>query len=99
MQYNPFVHFNPFAAASYNYTIPRLRRVVSSPSQHLESTSLVLSLGLDVQFTRVTPSKAFDMLSSEFNKSLLTLILSVMFVIVVVLRNINRKKILARAWN
>lgn len=37
-----------------------------APSK-LESTSLVLAVGLDLFFTRVTPSKPFDLLSEEFN--------------------------------
>jgi hypothetical protein len=33
----------------------------------LESTSLLLAVGLDVWATRVYPSKTFDILSNDFN--------------------------------
>lgn len=64
----------------------------------LESTSLVLVYGLDVFFTRVSPSKDFDMLSSEFNRSLLTLILGSMSVIVIFLRKMHKDKVIKTAW-
>lgn len=64
----------------------------------LESASLVMVFGLDVFFTRVSPSKGFDMLSSEFNRSLLTLILGVVLVIVLVLRKMHKNKLINAAW-
>ena len=98
MQYNPYLQFIPHSAVTYNYTVPRLRGIVASPSQSLESTSLILAFGLDVQFSRVTPSNGFDMLSSNFNREMLTLIMVVLFIIVVVLRSMMRKKSLDAAW-
>lgn len=72
--------------------------MVSSPSMALESSSLVLVYGLDVYFTRVSPSKGFDLLSSDFNRPLLTAILAAMAAIVLVLRRIYRRKVVAQAW-
>ena len=72
--------------------------LASSPSMALESASLVMVFGLDVFFTRVSPSKGFDMLSSEFNRSLLTLILGVVLVIVLVLRRMHKNKLISAAW-
>lgn len=40
--------------------------IQKAPSK-LESTSLVLAVGLDLFFARVAPSKPFDVLSEEFN--------------------------------
>ena len=98
MQYNPFLQLPPQSAATINGTISRLTGISCSPTMALESISLVFAFGLDLFFTRVSPSKGFDMLSSEFNRPLLTLILSVMLVIVLILRKMNRNKVINKAW-
>jgi len=48
---------------------------------------------------RWTPSKGFDMLASDFNKPLLTLILVGMGVAVLVLRQMNQRRLLALGWS
>lgn len=98
MQYNPFIHLHPYHAVTQNLTVARIENVVSSPSLSLESATLILSYGLDCYFTRYSPSKGFDMLSSEFNRVSLTLILGGMAIIVLILRNMYRKKQLTKAW-
>ena len=80
-----------------NQTVPNLHLLHSAPSG-IESTSLVLSAGLDLHFNRVTPSEGFDLLSSDFNRPLLTLILLLLTVATVVLRYFARKKTLAQGW-
>ncbi|KAJ2088886.1 hypothetical protein IW138_003847 [Coemansia sp. RSA 986] len=51
-------HYNPVAG---------IKRISSAPT-HLESTSLVASFGLDLFFTRTSPSGTFDQLSPSFSK-------------------------------
>ena len=46
-------------------------KFIKSLPTHLESTSVVLVYGLDMLFTRRTPSKTFDVLSESFNYSAL----------------------------
>jgi len=97
-QYFPHILLSPLGALTANSTVGYPSMISSSPS-HLESTSLVLTHGLDVHFTRWTPSKGFDMLASDFNKPLLTLILVGMGVAVLVLRQMNQRRLLALGWS
>ena len=97
MQYVPFIPIHPFQVLSTNSTLPPVQRILSAPSK-LESTSIVVSLGLDVYHTRTVPSKGFDMLASDFNKPLLTLILLVMGTAVVWLRRAYKKQLLSAGW-
>jgi ER membrane protein complex subunit 1 len=97
MQYIPFLLWSPLQILSVNTTLPAIETILSS-SSHLESTSLVLSYGIDIFFTRATPSKGFDMLASDFNKPLLALIVGGMAVVVWLLKNYNSKRILNKQW-
>jgi len=48
---------------------------ISSTSTNLESQSLMIAFGgPDVYFTRLSPSKGFDLLPESFNKELLILV-------------------------
>jgi hypothetical protein len=97
MQYVPFIALHPFQMLSTNSSLPPVQRILSSPSK-LESTSIVLALGLDVYHTRTVPSKGFDMLASDFNKPLLSLILATMGAAVVWLRSAYKKQLLSSGW-
>ena len=97
MQYVPFIPLHPFQMLSTNSTLPPVQRILSSPSK-LESTSIVMTLGLDVYHTRTVPSKGFDMLASDFNKPLLTLILVSMGAAVAWLRRAYKKQLLSSGW-
>jgi len=97
MQYFPFVALHPFQMLSTNSSLPAVQRIWTAPSK-LESTCVVLSVGLDVYHTRTVPSKGFDMLASDFNKPLLTLILVAMGVTVFWLRRAYKKQIIQSGW-
>ena len=45
--------------------LPNVRGIQTAPT-FVESTSMVLVYGLDLFFTRVTPSQTFDLLNDEF---------------------------------
>ena len=64
----------------------------------LESTSLVLGLGLDLFFTQVAPSGSFDVLSEGFSKSQLLATISALAAGLVVLRPLVRRKLLKQRW-
>ena len=51
-------------------------RGIHTSSAGLESTSLVLAYGLDLYFTRVTPSKLFDVLKEDFDYIFISGVLS-----------------------
>lgn len=99
VQYNPYLHFAPTSVLTYLSQIPRgCRALLVAPAHILESTTLVLMLGLDVRFSRHMPSKAFDMLGPDFNRPLLTLVLGGMLLAVIVLRRMHRRNALKAAW-
>jgi len=96
-KYTPFIHINPVGVVSYNQTVAGVRLLQSSPAR-LESTSLVLAAGLDTFFTRVTPSKAFDMLAADFNYLLLLLTVLGLVVTLAIIAAMNRMRKLKGSW-
>lgn len=77
--------------------VANVRQIITVPSR-LESTSLVLTLGLDLFFTRVAPSGTFDVLSENFNKAQLVLTITGLAIAVVVVRPIVARKTLRERW-
>lgn len=77
--------------------IERVNRVLTEPTG-LESTSLVLALGLDIFGCRVAPSKTYDMLDPNFNYALLVLVLGAMTTAVLVASRLAANKRLKEQW-
>jgi ER membrane protein complex subunit 1 len=63
---------------------------VFATSTLLESTSLVVTFGIDLFAARVAPSKTFDILSEDFNKVQLILTLVGLLVALSIVRPIVR---------
>lgn len=57
---------NPLNVLSHRHAIKRPRTIVCAPTT-LESTSLVLVVGMDLFLSRVAPAKEFDRLNEDFN--------------------------------
>ncbi|CAG8465850.1 4436_t:CDS:10 [Ambispora leptoticha] len=94
--YEPVLPDSKQLYLSYNLTIAGIQHIITNPSL-LESTSLVLAYGLDIFFTRVAPSKTFDVLSEDFSKStLLTTIFGLILGIVITRPMVRRKNVNAR---
>ena len=74
-----------------------MERVVTSPAV-LESTSLVLGLGLDLFWTRVAPSGEFDVLSEGFSRGQLVATIAALAVGLAVMRPLVRKRMLRQRW-
>jgi hypothetical protein len=55
--------------------------------------------GPDVFFTRLAPSKGFDLLPDDFNRGLLTIVVLSMAFVLVSLDGMNKKKMVASAWS
>lgn len=68
-------------------------------SSGLESTSLVFVYGLDLFYTRVTPSGTFDILKDDFDYVLIALVMVVLVVASVLCKRIWRYSSLKQAWN
>merc|ERR1711871_1811427 len=99
LKYEPFIAFNYVDCATHNYSLVEGPHSIISTSSRLESSSIVLSVGrLDLHFNRVIPSMAFDLLSSDFNYPLLTIILSALFALVVWMQRALAAKKKARSW-
>ena len=66
-RYQPVMDFDPKIHLNHRNEIFGVRHIMTSPSG-MESTSLVFAYGLDIFGTRISPSFAFDILGSSFNK-------------------------------
>ncbi|KAH3761605.1 ER membrane protein complex subunit 1 [Pelomyxa schiedti] len=82
--------------ASYSLSLHGVSQVESA-STHLESTSHILAFGSargggDMFYTRISPSGAYDMLSSDFNKPLICLSLAVCLVATVAVWYLDKKR-------
>ncbi|KAI5994742.1 hypothetical protein EDD15DRAFT_2547189 [Pisolithus albus] len=82
---------------SHNYEVANVRQIMSAPSR-LESTSLVLAIGLDLFLTRVSPSGTFDVLSENFNKAQLVLTIGGLALAIGLARPVVRRRQLRRRW-
>jgi len=74
-----------------------LRGIASFPTR-LESTSLVFAYGVDLFFTRTSPSQSFDVLGESFNRPLLVLTVVSLTAATMVAREFSSRKDLARKW-
>ncbi|KAJ2802462.1 hypothetical protein H4R21_002413, partial [Coemansia helicoidea] len=88
---------DPRRVLSHGHAVARVRRVVSAPT-HLESTSLVAAYGLDLFFTRVSPSGTFDQLSPSFSKLNLAATTLALAVGCLLGGPMVRRRLAARAW-
>ncbi|KAK9472459.1 uncharacterized protein V1510DRAFT_417585 [Dipodascopsis tothii] len=77
--------------------LPPAPGVVTAPAA-LESTVLVFVHGLDLFFTRITPSQPFDVLSKSFNKGQLLLTIAGLVVGVRITGPMVRRKQLNARW-
>lgn len=82
---------------NYDQTLLAIRKITTSPAI-LESTSLVFAYGLDLFFTRVTPSKTFDILKDDFDHLLITAVLVFLAVASYVSKLLAQRKALHAAW-
>ncbi|CAN0073681.1 unnamed protein product [Heterosigma akashiwo] len=82
---------------SYFRRVERAARFYSVPTR-VESTTLVLTLGLDLYATRAQPSKTFDLLPEEFGRAALVAILAGMTAVTVALSRAVAAKQLRAKW-
>nr|XP_022343072.1 ER membrane protein complex subunit 1-like isoform X1 [Crassostrea virginica] len=95
--YIPELPVNAEAIINYNQSLFMVQGIHTSPAG-LESTSLVLSYGLDLFFTRVQPSKMFDVLKEDFDYFFISAVLLGMFVVTIVTQKLSARRALSRAW-
>jgi len=95
--YHPVLKLETQKFPSYNTTVARVAHITTAPT-FLESTSLVFAHGLDLFYTRVTPSGAFDLLSEDFNRPFLAATVSGVIVLLGLTRRWSRQKRLSMLW-
>lgn len=95
--YMPELPIPAEAVINYNQTMLRVRGIHTVPSG-LESTCLVFVYGLDLFYTRVAPSKTFDVLKEDFDHSLITAVLIGLTVAAYVTKRLASRKALKQAW-
>lgn len=82
---------------NYNQSVLRVKGIVTAPSG-LESTCLVFVHGLDLFYTRVTPSKTFDILKDDFDHYLITVVLLGLVALSYTTKRLAARKTLRAAW-
>ncbi|CAL4117664.1 unnamed protein product [Meganyctiphanes norvegica] len=95
--YMPELPLPPQEMINYNNTLPRVNAIFTATTG-LESTCLVLVYGLDVFYTRVFPSKMFDMLKDDFDHYLIVGALLALLTGALVARRMAQRKALNQAW-
>lgn len=96
-RYQPVIEFDPKIVISHKREVLGIKNIITTPAL-LESTSLVFAYGIDVFGTRVAPSLAFDILGNGFNKLNLVGTVFALWVGVVVVAPIVRKKQINGRW-
>ncbi|XP_055958208.1 ER membrane protein complex subunit 1, partial [Patella vulgata] len=95
--YIPEIPIHTEAIINYNRTLSRVDGIYTGPAG-LESTSLILTYGLDMFYTRVMPSKMFDVLKEDFDYVLIGSILFIMILVSILTQKLAAKRALSRAW-
>ena len=99
MKYAPMLPIIPFLTPSHVHEVASVQSIASA-SAHVESQSLVLAYGgPDIFFSRVSPSKGFDLLPDDFNRGLLTVVLVGLLVLLNVIQRMNKKKFVMSVWS
>ena len=79
------------------HQVARLRGVVTAPA-NLESTVLCLAHGLDTYFTRMHPSRSYDLLDEEFSFLLLLVTIGALAAAAMVTEGLASKADINRRW-
>ncbi|XP_071805651.1 ER membrane protein complex subunit 1-like [Asterias amurensis] len=82
---------------NYNQTVLGIEGLHTTAAG-LESTCLLLAYGLDYYFTRVTPSKLFDVLKEDFDYTLIGAVLVGLVFAAWLTRKLAANKALKQAW-
>ncbi|KAI8931315.1 hypothetical protein NX059_011657 [Plenodomus lindquistii] len=97
VRYTPLIGFDPKWHLTHKYEVVGVKNVITSESG-IESTSLVFAYGLDMFGTRVAPSFAFDILGKGFNKISMLLTVVGLFVGVLFVAPLVRRKQINSMW-
>jgi hypothetical protein len=95
--YSEYLPLMPTAFATYDKQVAGLNSVLVEPSR-LESTCLVLAVGVDLFYTRVAPARKYDSVEDDFQFGLLVLALTALTCGAVAMSYMTKRKVLAAKW-
>ncbi|XP_014469109.1 PREDICTED: ER membrane protein complex subunit 1 isoform X2 [Dinoponera quadriceps] len=95
--YMPEIPIHMDAIINYNQSVSRVLGIHTSPSG-LESTCLVFVHGLDLFYTRVAPSKTFDVLKEDFDYYLIVIVLAALLISSYATKKLASQKAQKQAW-
>ncbi|KAK9877917.1 hypothetical protein WA026_020141 [Henosepilachna vigintioctopunctata] len=95
--YMPEIPLHPEATINYNQTLSKVKGISIAPAR-LESTSHVLVHGLDMFYTKVAPSKTFDVLKEDFDHKLIILVLIGLILASYITKTLASRKAIKQAW-
>ncbi|KAK5635754.1 hypothetical protein RRF57_011466 [Xylaria bambusicola] len=96
-RYVPAIELDPRMTVSHTRDVLGVREIIAAPAI-LESTCLVFAYGVDVFGSRIAPSQAFDILGKGFNKVTLLGTVAALFLGVLGLGPMVRKKQINMRW-
>lgn len=97
MKYFPILELDPKLLLTHTREVLGIQDLMSAPSL-LESTSMIFAYGHDVFGTQLAPSETFDLLGKGFKRVQLILTVVALYLGVLALRPIVRKKMVERRW-
>ncbi|KAI2632826.1 DUF1620-domain-containing protein [Xylaria nigripes] len=96
-RYAPAIELDPRITITHTLDVVGVKKMIVAPAT-LESTCLVFAYGIDIFGTRVSPSQAFDVLGKAFNKVTLLSTVAALFVGVLALSPMVRRKVIDMRW-
>ena len=96
-RYDASLPLNPQQFLSHSREVMGVQKIMTSPTL-LESTSMVFAFGHDIFGTQVAPSQTFDVLGKSFKKAQLVGTVVALYLGVMALRPIVRRKVVERGW-
>lgn len=97
-RYNPQLDLDPKHFLSHARDVQGVQQILVSPTL-LESTSLVFAYGHDIFGTQIAPSQTFDVLGKSFKKLQLVGTVIALYIGVLALRPLVRRKVVQRGWS
>lgn len=82
---------------THSLQVEGIRGIVTIPAK-LESTTLVFAYGVDLFFTRISPSRSYDSLTEDFNFALLLITIVALVAAILVTWVLSEKKELRDKW-
>eukprot|EP00003_Mantamonas_plastica_P028367 TRINITY_DN6400_c0_g1_i1.p1 TRINITY_DN6400_c0_g1~~TRINITY_DN6400_c0_g1_i1.p1 ORF type:complete len:201 (-),score=61.09 TRINITY_DN6400_c0_g1_i1:6-608(-) len=97
MPYFSTIGVNPKFVITHTNNIKNVRAITTTTTT-MESTSLVFVFGLDNFFTRIAPSKTFDMLNAGFNYVFLIMSIVALLILTPTARCLARRGLVRSHW-